>query len=329
MFKHNVSMLTLALIAGVASAFPSVAGAVSQRPAADVPSGWTQREGPDGLEVFLPPGATNMDVYEAIFPTQTLNGTLEETASAIWHAMVRGERIVDAKSKSIRVSDGAPAYETIVATIDSKNQGIYRVFVIKQYGRNVAAGELRFNDVDRIEAIGKSAVASLENMSADYGTVTPYQSHEIAPYQAGTITPYHATLITPAPHGGVDVQAHQGGFPSGLQGMWVLKVPGVAYTTSVDYGAYTQSTLHVSPGAAAGYLRISASRRYVWYGSDGKAVSSGALVQIVPRRDAAPGHTYWRVFEGSEEHYLTLDGDGGISVYDPATNMVSMEGTKH
>ncbi|HKU66431.1 MAG TPA: hypothetical protein VJP85_01500 [Candidatus Baltobacteraceae bacterium] len=150
-----------------------------------------------------------------------------------------------------------------------------------------------------------------------------------SPARAGDITPYHATLITPAPRGGVDPAAHRAGFPRALRGVWVLKVPGVAYTTSVDYGAFTQSTLHVSPGAAAGYLRITASRRYVWYGSDGKAVSSGRLVQIVPRRDAQPGYTYWRVFEGSEQHYLTLDGEGGISIYDPATNMISMVGTKH
>lgn len=56
---------------------------------------------------------------------------------------------------------------------------------------------------------------------------------------------------------------------------------------------HTENSLHVSPGAAAA------------------------------------GHTYWRVSEGREEHYLTLDSDGGISIYDPATNMVSMEGYKH
>lgn len=319
--NRNVSILTLALIAGAISAFPQSAGADSQRPAADAPPGWTVRDGRGGSQYYLPPGATSMDVYEAIFPTQKLDGTLEQTAGALWHSVIGNERLVDSKTKRISVSDGAPAYEVLVATVDGENQGIYRVFVFKQYGESVAAGELRFNDVDRIKAIGKPAVASLENMSAQYGTITPYQ--------AGTITPYHAQIITPAPHGGVDVPNQQHGFSGALAGTWVLKVPGVAYTTSVDYGAYTQSTLHVSPGAAAGYLRIAANRHYVWYGSDGKAVSSGQLVQIVPRRDAAAGHTYWRVFEGREEHYLTMDSDGGISIYDPATNMVSMEGYKH
>lgn len=319
--NRNVSMLTLALIAGAVSAFPHRAAADETRPSVNAPPGWTARDGRGGSEYFLPPGATTMDVYEAIFPTQDLSGTLQDTASSLWHSVIANEKFVDAKSKAIQVDDGAPAFEVLVATVNAQNQGVYRVFVFKQYGQKVAVGELRFNDVDRIKSIGKAAVASLENMSAQYGTITPYQ--------AGTITPYHATLITPAPHGGVDAPSHQGMFPASLAGTWVLKVPGVAYTTSVDYGAYTQNTLHVSPGAAAGYLRITANRRYVWYGSDGKAVSFGQLVQIVPRRDAAANHTYWRVFEGREEHYLTLDSDGGISIYDPATNMVSMEGDKH
>lgn len=319
--KRNVSMLTLALIAGAISAFPQFAGADTQRPNADAPPGWTARDGHGGSEYFFPPGAASMDVYEAIFPTQKLSGSLEDTAGTLWHSVIGSEHLVDSKAKRISVSDGAPAYQVLVATVNANNQGVYRVFIFKQYGENVAVGELRFDDVDRIKAIGQPAIASLEHMSAEYGTITPYQ--------AGTITPYHAQIITPAPHGGVDVAPSQGGFSAALAGMWVIKVPGVAYTTSIDYGAFTENTLHVSAGAAAGYLRITPTRRYVWYGSDGRAISSGRLLQIVPRRDAAPGHTYWRVFEGREEHYLTLDSDGGISIYDPATNMVSMEGTKH
>jgi hypothetical protein len=286
----------------------------------NAPPGWTARDGRGGSQYFLPPGATTMDVYETVFPTQILNGSLEATAGSLWHSVIGTEHLVDSKAKRISVSDGAPAYQVLVATVNGKNQGVYRVFIFKQYGESVAAGELRFNDVDRIKAIGQPALVSLENMSARDGTVTPYQ--------AGTITPYHAQIITPAPHGGVDVAPRQSGFSRALAGIWVLKVPGVAYTASVDYGAYTENTLHVSPGAAAGYLRISSSRRYVWYGSDGRAISSGRLVQIVPRRDARAGYTYWRVFEGHEEHYVTLDPGGGISIYDPATNMVSMEGIK-
>jgi hypothetical protein len=58
-----------------------------------------------------------------------------------------------------------PAYEVLVATIDAQNQGVYRVFSAKQYGRNVAAGELRFNDVDCIKDIGKPAIASLLDLT--------------------------------------------------------------------------------------------------------------------------------------------------------------------
>ena len=318
MIKRNVSILTLAVIAGAVSTFPALAN--SQRPSASAPPGWSEREGNSGSQYFLPPGASDMSVYEAIFPTQQLSGTLEQTASAIWHVVIGRERLVDFKGKQIHGNDGAPAYEVLVATIDAQNQGVYRVFITKQYGQSVAAGELRFNDLDRIKDIGKTAISSLLDMNAGYGST--------APFQAGTITPYHATLLTPAPHGGVDRASTQSGFPTALSGMWVLKVPGVAYTTTADFGTYTESTLHVSPGAAAGYLRVGANRRFVWYGSDGKAVSSGTLVRIVPRRDARPDQSYWRVYEGREEHYLTLDSDGGISIYDPATNMVSMEGTK-
>lgn len=164
--NRNVSILTLALIAGGMSAFPQLAGADSQRPSANTPPGWTARDGRGGSEYFLPPGATTMDVYEAIFPTQKLDGTLEATAGTLWHSAIGGERLVDSKAKRISVGDGAPAYEVLVATVDGQNQGVYRVFVFKQYGGSVAVGELRFNDVDRIKAIGKPAVASLENMSA-------------------------------------------------------------------------------------------------------------------------------------------------------------------
>jgi hypothetical protein len=315
-------MLTLAFMAGAISILPSIAGATgAQPPSADAPPGWSSHEAPGGLHYFMPPGATNMDVYEAIFPAQSLNGTLEQTAAGIWHAIVGEERVVDSKAKRIRVSDGAPTDEVIVASVDARNEGVYRVFVVKQYGQSVAAGELRFDSVDRIKSIGKPAFDSLENMTASYQSITPYQ--------AGTITPYHAGTITPLPSAGVDVAAQQGPLPAGLAGIWALKVPGVAYTTSIDYGAFTENTLHVSAGAAAGYLRITPGKRYVWYDGSGHAISRGRLVQVIPHRDARAGQSYWRVYEGREQHYLTLDDDGGISVYDTGTNMVSMEGRKH
>lgn len=318
MSKHILAMTALALTAGAISAFSSSAGAAPERPTASVPSGWTTRDGPGGLEVFLPPGASSMETYEAIFPTQSMSGTLKDTATRISRAIVGDEHLVDAKGRFIRVNDGAPAYELLVASVDAHNRGVYRIFVVKQYGRSVAAGELRFDDVDSIKAIGKPAVASLENMSPQ----------EIEPYQAGTITPYHAGTITPLPPAGVDVASPQGSLPPGLAGTWALKVPGVAYTTQIDTGAFTQSTLHVSPGAAAGYLRITSGKRYVWYDGSGRALSHGRLVRVLPHRDAEPGLTYWRVYEGREQHYLTLDRDGGMRVFDTGTNMVSMEGAK-
>lgn len=107
-----------------------------------------------------------MNVYEAIFPTQKLEGTLEQTAGALWRRLIGTERLVDSKTRRISAPGGAPAYEVLVATVDAQNRGIYRVFVFKQYERSVAVGELRFDDLDRMKAIGEPAVASLENMSA-------------------------------------------------------------------------------------------------------------------------------------------------------------------
>lgn len=153
-------------MAGAVSIFPSIACATDvQRPNAAAPSGWSAHDGPGGLQYFIPPGATNMDAYEAVFPTQRMNGSIEDTASGIWHAIVGDERVVDSKAKAIRVADGAPAYEVLVATVDRRNQAIYRVFIVKQFGQRVAAGELRFTDVDGFKNIGGSAFASLENMS--------------------------------------------------------------------------------------------------------------------------------------------------------------------
>jgi hypothetical protein len=154
-------------MAGAVSIVPSLANAAdAQRPSVDAPSGWSTHNGPDGLQYFVPPGATNMDVYEAVFPTQPVNGTLEESAGAIWHAIVGDERVVDSKAQRIRVRDGAPTYEVLVATVDSQNHGVYRVFIVKQYGENVAAGELRFTDPEKFAKIGGSAFASLEGMTA-------------------------------------------------------------------------------------------------------------------------------------------------------------------
>lgn len=309
---RSVSILTLALIAGAVFASPARASQAGAQPYVAAPPGWTQQRSAQ-TQYFLPPGASNGSVYEAVFPMLTLDGSLEQTASEIWHKMIGGEQLVDSKSKTLTADDGSRAYETLVATLDQAHHGVYRVFVVKQYGDAVAAGELRFDDVDRIKAIGKPALDSLLAMSADEQTIQPYRAHEVQPMRGA----------------GVDVAAHQGALPGGLTGIWALKVPGVAYQTSVDYGAYTQRTLHVSAGAAAGYLRITGNKRYVWYDGSGHAVSHGRLVEVVPHNFARPGTHYWRVYEGREEHYLTLDSDGGISIYDAATNMVSMEGTKH
>lgn len=161
--KRIAILLTLSFIACCAVSAPVRAAA--QLPLAAPPAGWSaHRSG--GLQYFLPPGDSSSDVYEAIFPTQSIHGSLQQTAGEIWQAIVGPERIVDTKTTEIRVSDGVPACEVLVASIDARNQSVYRVFVVKQYGDRVAAGELHFGSVERIKAIGQPALASLENMSA-------------------------------------------------------------------------------------------------------------------------------------------------------------------
>lgn len=166
MYRY-ISMLALAMMAGavVASAqFATAAG--SQRPNVDTPAGWSAHDGNGGSEYFSPPGENATALRETIFPTQRLSGSLEETAEPLWRDAIANERVVDVKFSRITVTDGVPAYRVIVATVNAQNQGVYRVFVFKQYGQNVAAGELRFSDIGKIQAIGKPALDSLENMSA-------------------------------------------------------------------------------------------------------------------------------------------------------------------
>lgn len=159
-----VRILTLALIAGLAVSSPAHASQNAREPHAPTPAGWTERSTAQ-TQYYVPNGdATAGDTYEAVFPVLGLDGSLQQTADEIWHEMIGRERLVDSKSTAITAQDGAPAYEILVATLDAKNRGVYRVFVVKQYGNAVAAGELRFTDIDRMKAIGKPALDSLLEM---------------------------------------------------------------------------------------------------------------------------------------------------------------------
>ena len=131
-------------------------------PVVTAPPGWTA-EPASAVQVFVPPQGTGQ-TYEAVLPPQPLSGSLEHTASVIWRGIVGDERVVDSKGEYIRAADGAPTYEVLVATIDASNRGLYRIFIVKQYGAQVAAGELRSDDVARVQAVGEAALASLEGM---------------------------------------------------------------------------------------------------------------------------------------------------------------------
>lgn len=125
--------------------------------------GWTQID--DGRDTrFFFPRIEDSTTFVAVFPEQNLDGTLERTLSASWHRAVGNERIVDAQQKTVPTSDGAPALIEVVATLDQNNSGIYRVFVVKQYGNHVVSGELRSNDPAKMKSIGDDALRMLDSM---------------------------------------------------------------------------------------------------------------------------------------------------------------------
>lgn len=129
----------------------------------EAPSGWTQLQSDSDTRFFFP-RAGDRSTFVAIFPTQDIDGTLERTLSATWHKAIGNERVVDAQEKSAVTSDGAPALMEIVATVDAANTGIYRVFIVKQYGTRVASGELRSDDPAKMQNVGDEALRMLENM---------------------------------------------------------------------------------------------------------------------------------------------------------------------
>ena len=149
-----------ALLLAAAPAVSAPSPATQIRP---VP-GWIQLD--DGANTrFFFPRIEDSATFVAIFPTQTLDGTLEHTLSASWHRAIGNEHLVDAQEKSVPGTDGAPALIEIVATMDANNRGVYRVFVVKQYGERVVSGELRSNDPEKMKSVGDEALRILESMS--------------------------------------------------------------------------------------------------------------------------------------------------------------------
>jgi hypothetical protein len=151
-FYALVASLTLALLAPQPAA------------QAQAPSGWASLQDDRNDRFFFPQGADH-STFVAIFPSRPLDRTLEQTLSNVWHATIGTERLVDAQQKRTLSPDGAPALLELVATVDGANRGIYRVFMVKQYGPRIVSGEFRSDDPDKMKDVGDAAMRMLQGMT--------------------------------------------------------------------------------------------------------------------------------------------------------------------
>jgi hypothetical protein len=132
------------------------------------PSGWSTLQSDGNTRFFFPDG-NDRSTFVAIFPTQENHDTLAHALSALWHKTIGNEQLVDAEQKQIVSADGAPALLEIVATIDAANRAVYRVFVVKQYGSEIASGEFRSDDPQKMKVSGDEALEMLQSMSVTIG----------------------------------------------------------------------------------------------------------------------------------------------------------------
>lgn len=107
---------------------------------------------------------------------------------------------------------------------------------------------------------------------------------------------------------GVDAVTPQGPLDSQIVGRWAIGIPSV------------QTPSGASPGASMGLMVIDAEGNYAWR-SEGRALATGTVQQVHPRRDAVEGKTYWLVSNGDEAFYLT-SAPHGLTLYSLRTNMV-------
>lgn len=133
------------------------------------PSGWATLQS-DGNTQFFFPDQNDRSTFVAIFPTQENRDTLAHALSTLWHKTIGNEQLVDAEQKPISTADGAPALLEVVATIDSANRAIYRVFVVKQFGSEIASGEFRSDDPQKMKVSGDEALQMLQSMSVTTST---------------------------------------------------------------------------------------------------------------------------------------------------------------
>lgn len=143
-------------------------GLLSPEPAAQAqaPSGWASLQD-DRNDRFFFPRSGDHSTFVALFPSQPLEGTLAQTLSKVWRATIGAEHVVDAQQQQTIAPDGAPALLELIATVDGTNRGIYRVFVVKQYGGRIVSGEFRSDDPDKMKDSGDEALRMLQGMTLE------------------------------------------------------------------------------------------------------------------------------------------------------------------
>lgn len=80
-------------------------------------------------------------------------------------------------------------------------------------------------------------------------------------------------------------------------------------------------------GTSLGTLKIAADGEYAWKKDD--AETKGKLLQVVPRRDAKPGVTYWKIKDGKQEYYAFAHPEqkDALAIYAVETNAAAAEAT--
>lgn len=107
-----------------------------------------------------------------------------------------------------------------------------------------------------------------------------------------------------------------------LVGIWAMLVPGGAWSEEWDRGSFIERVNHVSVGAPAGALVISADGSYQWRKKSGTTTG-----RLVPYEPTSGGTGFLVHFEDEWFYAQYLTGrNGGFYLFSPATEYTVYEG---
>jgi hypothetical protein len=184
-------------------------------------------------------------------------------------------------------------------------------------------------------AIGGLAMVAASGTWSQATPTSPVKVADIEVYTAKPMDVYTAKPIdieTARPierdRRGLDPVPGRRGADESVVGTWAIYIPGTAWTSEVDNGATITRTTHVGLGGPLGVLTISSHGTYRWR-KEGATVASGRLVQVVPRRGAVVGVTYWALTDGRYRYYLSRDRNGPeITLCNVATDLYAASGKR-